>query len=336
MNAVHDAEACLPRIKIARYAKDRTPEMRKEQARVARAKRVARNQQRTATDYTYKPALTKAELADRSQRIADLIGDMEHPVTVRQVFYAATVAGIVAKTDDGPGNGYDIVQRVLSQSRTDGIVPWRWIIDNTRRTILPSMWGSPAEILRAVAQQYKRDPWAEQDEAVSIWLEKDALAGVLESVTMPLGVPLNVMRGFTSKSQAKTACETFEQSDRPMHVYHLGDYDPSGLVATDALENFLRKNCTNEIHFERLALTPKQIKQWKLPTRPTKTGGNRHAVNFGGDESCELDAIPPDKFRALVRGAIMQHIDTDTLAEVTERENDEKAVLLKVARSLKS
>jgi hypothetical protein len=336
MTIVHDAsEAILARIKIARYAKDRTPEMREEQARIAREKRARRNRRRVAADHTYIPTPSKAELADRTQRIVDLIGGMEHPVTVRQVFYAATVAGIVPKTDDGPGNGYDIVQRVLSQGRTDGTVKWEWIIDNTRRTILPGMWDSPAEILQAVARQYKRDPFADQDELVSIWLEKDALAGVLESVTMPLGVPLNIMRGFTSKSQAKTACETFEQSDKPMHVYHLGDYDPSGLAATDALENFLKENCANEIHFKRLALTPTQIKQWKLPTRPTKIGGNRHAVNYGGAKSCELDAIPPDKFRALVRSAIMDHIDKDVLAGVKEREDADKARLLKIARTFK-
>ena len=49
----------------------------------------------------------------------------------------------------------------------------------------------------------------------------------------------------------------------------------------------------DDFHFERVAVTPEQIVEWKLQTRPTKTeaAGNRHAKVFIGD-SVELDAIP--------------------------------------------
>jgi hypothetical protein len=52
-----------------------------------------------------------------------------------------------------------------------------------------------------------------------------------------------------------------------------------------------------EIHFERIAVTPAQIAAWDLPSRPTKASDSR-AKGFG-EVSVELDAIEPDRLRAL-------------------------------------
>ena len=81
----------------------------------------------------------------------------------------------------------------------------------------------------------------------------------------------------------------------PAYIYHLGDFDPSGLNAAREIEKTLREMAPEaEIHFERLAVTPEQIGIWSLPTRPTKTTDSR-AKGFG-DISVELDAIPPNDF----------------------------------------
>jgi hypothetical protein len=93
----------------------------------------------------------------------------------------------------------------------------------------------------------------------------------------------------------------------PTFIYHCGDFDPSGQDAARAIEQTLREMAPKaEIHFERLAVTPEQIRQWRLPTRPTKQSDSR-AKGFG-DISVELDAIPPDQLRSLVQGAIERHL----------------------------
>jgi len=70
-------------------------------------------------------------------------------------------------------------------------------------------------------------------------------------------------------------------------------------------------------------VTPEQIDQWNLPTRPTKTSDSR-SKGFG-DISVELDAIPPQDLRDLVQIVIEQHLpkhqfDILKIAEASERE----------------
>ena len=80
-----------------------------------------------------------------------------------------------------------------------------------------------------------------------------------------------------------------------------------------------------EIYFERIAVNPDQIEAWNLPTRPTKKTDTR-SKSFKG-ESVELDAIPPDDLREMVRACIEQHIDDDVHADLRLVEAEERKIL---------
>ena len=73
-------------------------------------------------------------------------------------------------------------------------------------------------------------------------------------------------------------------------------------------------NCiaARQASFCRVAVTPAQIEAWELPSRPTKTSDPRTKKWTGGD-SVELDAIPPETLRSLVRVCIERHIDRNKL-----------------------
>ncbi|HUK60271.1 MAG TPA: hypothetical protein VLV50_13655, partial [Stellaceae bacterium] len=227
----------------------------------------------------------------------------DNPMTVRQVFYALVVRGVIEKTD----NEYAVVVRLLGQMRDDEDIPFDWIVDNTRRVHEPLMHTSLADYLRDCVGWYRRDPWADADVNVQIWLEKDALAGVIEPVTAEYGVPLFVSRGFSSKSFLHAAAERINASGVPTYVYQFGDHDPSGTLIPRQIEDGLRQYVENPelVHFERVAVTPEQIEEWNLPTRPTKN--SKHSADFEGD-SVELDAIPADRLRRLVQECIERHI----------------------------
>ena len=81
-----------------------------------------------------------------------------------------------------------------------------------------------------------------------------------------------------------------------------------------------------EIHFQRVAVTPLQINDWKLPTRPTKTTDSR-SKNFG-DISVELDAIPPDRLRRLVQSAIERHLPKRQFHILKEAEASEREIIM--------
>ncbi len=262
---------------------------------------------------------TKAEMLERRAQLLAIVSE-GRPMTVRQVFYQATVHGIVEKAE----TGYNKVQTLLADMRRDGELPYHWLADSTRWMRKPKSHNSVEEALQETARFYRRSLWRDAVSYAEVWLEKDALSGVVFPVTSMYDVPLMVARGFASLSFLYESAEAIKEMRRPTFIYHLGDYDPSGVAAAHKIEQTLREFAPDaEIYFERLAVLPSQIHEWDLPTRPTKTTDSR-AKNFG-DISVELDAIEPGQLRAIVEQAINVHIPQDELrilkqAEASERE----------------
>jgi hypothetical protein len=270
---------------------------------------------------------TKYQMAAFHEAMVRIVREIS-PCTVRQAYYQATVRGVVDKTEAG----YDRVQRALVELRRSGRVSYRAITDNTRWQIKPNTSGSVQDALEQTAQLYRRTVWADVPAYVECWLEKDALAGVVQPVTAKYDVPLMVARGFSSLSFLHSAGEDIAALHKPAYIYHLGDRDPSGVCAGDKIEQTLRKFAPKaEIHFTRLAVLPEQIKKWKLPTRPTKKSDSR-AKNFQGD-SVELDAIHPDRLRKLVEDAILEHLPADQLQVLEVAEQSEREMLRMFAKA---
>jgi hypothetical protein len=155
-------------------------------------------------------------------------------------------------------------------------------------------------MLQLTATTYRRAVWRNQPVYVEVWLEKDALAGVLLEETASWDVPLMVTRGYASLSYLFEAAQAIKAQDKPVHLYYLGDYDPSGVDIPRQVERRLCEFAPDaETHFERVAVTPEQIRTLQLPTRPTKKTDSR-AKAFG-NQSVEVEAIPPATLRKLIR-----------------------------------
>jgi hypothetical protein len=265
---------------------------------------------------------TNDQMEKRRAAILDIIEDM-HPMTVRQVFYAATVRGLIEKTE----GGYAKVLRELTLMRRSGELPYEWLADSTRLQRKPKSFLNAEHAVSEVAKFYRRNLWANADAYVEVWIEKDALSGVVYPVTSKYDVPLMVARGYASLSFLHSAAEYISELSVPAYIYHFGDHDPSGQDAAQKIERELRKlSYDAEIYFRRMAVTPEQIRTWNLPTRPTKAS-DPQAKKFGNAESVELDAIEPGRLRELVEGCIEQHIDPDELAVTLEAEKSEKELL---------
>ena len=117
-----------------------------------------------------------------------------------------------------------------------------------------------------------------------------------------------------------------------IYVYHLGDFDPSGVDAGDFIIRTLNEMCPRaDIRFERLAINPEQIVEWNLPTRPTKKTDTR-AKEFGDQPSCELDTIPPNMLRLIVEDAIKRHMPDWCYGPLMDAEKAERDVLLALSK----
>lgn len=140
----------------------------------------------------------KGSLSAKSEAIREAVLELTQTydvMTVRQVFYALTVTGIVPKHENA---GYRPVQRQVLQMRREGLLDWGFISDATRWQRKPTSYDSMEDALEATARTYRRNLWRSQSVRVEVWLEKDALAGVVMEATRAWDVALMVSRGTSS------------------------------------------------------------------------------------------------------------------------------------------
>jgi len=274
---------------------------------------------------------TKAEVEERREALLAIIDDGK-PMTVRQVFYQATVRGLVEKAE----SGYAKVQTDLTVMRRVGDLPYDWLADNTRWQRKPRTFSSVEEALNDTARFYRKSLWDNANAYVEIWLEKDALAGVVYPVTEMYDVKLMVSRGYASLSFLYGAAEHINKLDVPAYIYHFGDYDPSGVNAAKKIKETLWEFAPDaDITFLRLAVTPEQITDWNLPTRPTKTSDTR-TKKFGSDLSVELDAIEPNTLRLLVEAAIEHHLPAAQFEILKAAEESEREIISRLVGAIRT
>ena len=268
---------------------------------------------------------TKAEVEGRRDALFAMIERLR-PMTVRQVFYQATVKGLVEKTE----KGYIKVEQDLVKMRKEERLPYDWLVDNTRREIMPVTYDGIEHAMRDLADGYRKELWAEAECRVEIWIEKDALAGVIEEITRRYGVPLMVARGYSSLSFLHRTSENGNALGLPTYIYHFGDHDPSGVNAAEKIEEWRQAMTDATMHFERVAVTQKQIEDWNLPSRPNKQTDTRtrgFEERFGTQESVELDAIDPERLRGLVKEVIERHMPPARYEELMGMEKRDKQLL---------
>ncbi|MGO8901588.1 MAG: hypothetical protein ACLQU5_25025 [Isosphaeraceae bacterium] len=269
---------------------------------------------------------SKTDMAGIAEAIANALA-VDRPMTVRQLFYRLVSQGAIGKTE---AEYKSTVIRLVGGMRRAGVIPFSWIADNSRWMRKPRTHSSLGEALRQTAETYRRAVWDEQDAYVEVWLEKDALAGVLYEITEPWDVPLMVTRGYASISYLHSAAETIRGQGKPAFLYYFGDYDPSGLDITRAVEDGIREFAPDaDITFSRVAVNPEQIASMGLETRPTKKSDSR-SKNFEG-ESVEVDAIPPSTLRRMAEYEITQHIDRAAHERLLEVEQAERETLERIA-----
>ncbi len=273
---------------------------------------------------------TKVEIETVRNGLYEILSE-QHPATVRGTFYQAVSKGLVAKTES---EYKTTVGRLLTEMRRAGDLPYGWLADNTRWMRKPRTYESLEDMLELTAQTYRRSVWGSQRAYVEVWLEKDALAGAIYQVTERWDVPLMVTRGYSSLTFLHSAAEAIAEQGKPTFIYYLGDHDPSGVDIPRFVERELRRLAPNvSLTFERLAVTPDQIIEFDLPTRPTKSSDTR-AKRFKG-ESVEVDAIPAPALRQLVASRIEAHVDHDALERLLGIEEAEATTLATIAAGMR-
>ena len=258
-------------------------------------------------------------------------------LTLRQLYYQLVSRDVIANKQ----SEYKRVGSIVNDARLAGLIDWDALEDRTRNVRSISHWDSPEQIISAVASQYAIDKWEDQTVRPEVWIEKDALVGVIERICNELDVAYFSCRGYTSQSEMWGAAQRFirnAKDGQSTHVIHLGDHDPSGIDMSRDIEERIRMfmrhhGVAASLQFTRIALNRDQIDQYDPPPNPAKSTDSRFQgyLNEHGDESWELDALEPQVLSDLVRAKVKSLRDERRYVRKLQHENDEKSQLLKVS-----
>jgi hypothetical protein len=251
-------------------------------------------------------------------------------LTLRQLFYQFVSRAALANTLAE----YKRLGRTVTDARRAGRIDWGAIEDRTRNVRRLPTWDDPSKIINACASQYRESLWSRQPYRPEVWIEKDALIGVIEGVSNEFRAPYFSCRGNVSESEMYAAGKRFadhlEQGQVPV-VLHLSDHDPNGLDMTRDIRERLALFARQEIEVRRLALNLDQTAA--LPPNFAKEKDSRYAayVRQFGRNCWELDALSPDVISGLVRDALEGLIEADAWAEAMASEEENRAVLIKAS-----
>jgi len=273
---------------------------------------------------------------DLIESCSELLREIQ-PASVRAVCYQLFVAG---KIDSMAKSNTQRVSRLLTTAREEGIIPWEWIVDETREVEQKNTWADPQRFARTITRAYRKDKWAAQPVRVEMWSEKGTVRGTLGPVLDEYEVAFRVMHGFASATAIHDAAETVRADQRKLVILYVGDWDPSGLNMSEKdvpsrLREYVKKTpggkCSWKI--ERIALTQEDTEDLPLFAAETKIKDPRYQwfVEEYGEDCWELDAMSPTDLRDRVKDRIEDLLDRATwdryvTAEALEQESITNAV----------
>jgi len=224
------------------------------------------------------------------------------------------------------------VSKQLVYARETGTIPWAWIVDETREPERVPSWDDPERFALVVQRSYRRDRWAQQPRRLEVWSEKGTVRGTLAPVLDKYGFTFRVMHGYSSATVVNQVADETRDSENPLLVLYVGDWDPSGMHMSEVDLPKRLAEYGGSVEIQRVALNEEDIANRGLPSFDaiTKTKDPRYKwfVRKYGHRCWELDALSPVVLRERVGSCIRSNIDIEYWArcEVTERAERESLV----------
>lgn len=269
------------------------------------------------------------ELITVADQICDDYMNDDLTLTLRQLYYQFVSRDII------PNNlkSYKRLASIINDARLAGLIDWEAIEDRTRGVKINYGWNSPQDIISSSAGQYQINLWEEQPCYVEVWVEKDALIGVIERACATRRVAYLSCRGYTSQSELYRAARRFRREEgKDCHLIYLGDHDPSGIDMTrDVIDRHNLFGATVDV--DRIALNRDQVDKYQPPPNPAKLTDSRAAgyIAEHGNESWELDALEPKVLVKLIESKIEKLINKSQWERDLTRELAEKGELESIA-----
>lgn len=277
--------------------------------------------------------ISEARLAliETANRIIQDYRAQGYTLTLRQLYYQHVAKGLIENTE----RSYKNLGNLVNDGRMAGLIDWYAIEDRGRGTSSVYSQEDEQECLRGLEYHYALNYWERQQTHVEVWVEKEALASVIQRTADKFKVPWLACKGYLSASEAWRAGQRFEEAeDKGFRtvIIHLGDHDPSGIDMTrdnrDRVQLFGGANVT----LKRIALNMDQVDQYAPPPNPTKVSDSRAAdyISRFGHTCWELDALEPRVLDGLISAELEALIDRDVWNRTKAEEQEGREALKKL------
>jgi hypothetical protein len=248
------------------------------------------------------------------------------PTTVRGVAYQLFTRGLIENMGDKCVRN---VSRMIVIARERGIIPWEWIVDETRQEERVSSWNGLGDFGETIVRGYRKDFWRRQDSWIKVFSEKGTVGGIVRPVLDEFAVGFQVLHGFGSATSLHDVAEESLAGDRSLEILYIGDFDPSGMHMSEVDLPGRVERYSGVVDVTRIALTAADCTD-ALPSFSveTKSRDPRYAWfkrNYG-DRCWELDAMNPNALRERLHSEITRRIDAEAWehcqkVEAAERES---------------
>lgn len=269
-------------------------------------------------------------LINAANEIIDEYRAQGFTLTLRQLYYQFVARDLIPNTM----RSYKSLGNTINDARLAGLIDWLSIEDRTRNVVSLAHWDSPADIISTCRDQYRRDLWADQARRVEVWIEKEALTGVIDRVCRKLDVPYFACRGYVSQSEQWRAYQ--RSLDDDILILHFGDHDPSGIDMTRDNDDRLNRVFGGNVEMRRVALNMNQVEQYNPPPNPAKQTDSRfesYAQEFG-DESWELDALEPSVINDLIEKEVLAERNDDIWQDSLDEQESEREIIGQIVDDL--
>lgn len=256
-----------------------------------------------------------------------------YTLTLRQLYYQFVARDLLPNSDAS----YNRLGEIITRARLAGEISWTSIEDRGRGINAWQIDEDEQSVLSGIEYGLALDFWERQDKYVEVWVEKEALASVIERPASNWRVPYMSCKGYLSASEAWRAGRRFRKArheGRECTIIHLGDHDPSGIDMTRDVTRRIEQFAEGSVDVRRIALNMPQIEQFDPPPNPTKLSDSRAGdyIEKFGYTSWELDALPPREIGRLIENEISSLVDADVWQETQDEEDERRERLGKLER----
>lgn len=275
------------------------------------------------------PAPSTQEMLDAAKAVLDeyrVLGLL--PLTIRQVFYRLVANGSFdrIKSSRTPTKGkaepegkpklakseanYKRLGEYINRARRAGILSFNdFRDDGTTRNEAPG-YQSVEELEQVVddvrSQGINKQVGLPIHQLVSC--EAAGMVPQLAAVAHDYGVDVISSSGFDGVGAKYSLAQSVSDRGVPVIVHHFGDYDPSGLHVFQSFAEDVGAFVTwfgGRVTFKRVAITPGQIRKFKLPMATAKATDARA---FDGRGTVQLEALDPRDIAKLLKTALEENL----------------------------